>query len=127
MAWKHPGSPTKKKFKTQFSAGKVMPTVFWDFFGTLCLQPRSRPSDYHLFGLLKDALRGRRFSTDREAVHKWLRDQPKTFFLEGIRKPVGRWTECIAKEGDCVEKLRTSSTPTFVYINWKTRVRIIFD
>jgi hypothetical protein len=30
MEWKHPGSPTKKKFKTQSSAGKVMLTVFWD-------------------------------------------------------------------------------------------------
>jgi hypothetical protein len=28
MEWKHPGLPTKKKFKTQSSAGKVMLTVF---------------------------------------------------------------------------------------------------
>jgi hypothetical protein len=40
----------------------------------------------------------------REAVHKWLRDQPKTFFVEGIRKLVDRWTKCIEKEGDYVEK-----------------------
>jgi hypothetical protein len=39
----------------------------------------------------------------REAVHKWLRDQPKTFFLEGIRKLVDRWTKCIEKEGDYIE------------------------
>jgi len=40
--------------------------------------PDLAPSGYHLFGPLKNALRGRRFSTDkevREAVHKWLRDQ----------------------------------------------------
>ena len=30
MEWKHPGSPAKKKFKTQPSAGKVMLTIFWD-------------------------------------------------------------------------------------------------
>ena len=74
--------------------------------------PDLAPSDYHLFGPLKNASRGRRFSTDnevREAVHKWLRDQPKTFFLEGIRKLVDRWTKCIEKEGDYVEKGRTCS------------------
>jgi hypothetical protein len=39
-----------------------------------------------------------------QAVHKWLRDQPKTFFVEGIRKLVDRWTKCIEKEADYVEK-----------------------
>jgi hypothetical protein len=39
-----------------------------------------------------------------QAVHKWLRDQPKIFFVEGIRKLVDRWTKCIKKEGDYVEK-----------------------
>jgi hypothetical protein len=34
------------------------------------------------------------------AVHKWLRNQPKTFFVEGIRKLVDRWTKCIEKEED---------------------------
>ena len=69
--------------------------------------PDLAPSDYHLFGRLKNALRDRRFSMDievREAVHKRLRDQLKTFFLEGIRKLVDRWTKCIEKEGDYVEK-----------------------
>jgi hypothetical protein len=38
------------------------------------------------------------------SVHEWLRDQLKTFFVEGIRKLVDRWTKCIEKEGDYVEK-----------------------
>jgi hypothetical protein len=62
--------------------------------------PDLAPSDYHLFGPLKDALRGRRFTSDqevREAVHAWLTAQPKTFFSEGIRKLVQRWTKCIEK------------------------------
>ncbi|PNF22656.1 hypothetical protein B7P43_G07101 [Cryptotermes secundus] len=65
--------------------------------------PDLAPSDCHLFGPLKDALRGRRFSTDEEAVQKRLRDQTNSFFLEGIRKLVERWTKCIEKEGDYVE------------------------
>jgi len=39
--------------------------------------PDLTPSDYHLFGPLKNALQGRRFSMDKqvwEAVHKWLRN-----------------------------------------------------
>ncbi|PNF31030.1 hypothetical protein B7P43_G17957 [Cryptotermes secundus] len=34
----------------------------------------------------------------RKAVHKWLRYHPKTFFLEGIRKHVDRWTKCIERK-----------------------------
>ena len=69
--------------------------------------PDLAPSNYDLFGPLKNALQDHRFSTEKEvqeAVHKWLRDQPKTFFLEGIRKLVDRWTKSIEKEGDYVEK-----------------------
>ena len=54
----------------------------------LC-SPDLAPSDYHLFGPLKEALRGRRFTSDqevKETVHKWLAAQPKTLFSEGIRK-----------------------------------------
>jgi hypothetical protein len=36
-------------------------------------------------------------------VHQWLRAQTKTFFY-GIKKLVGRWEKCIAKQGDCIEK-----------------------
>jgi hypothetical protein len=39
-----------------------------------------------------------------QGVHKWLRDQPKTFLVEGIRKLVDDWTKCMEKEGDYIEK-----------------------
>jgi hypothetical protein len=70
--------------------------------------PDLAPSDYHLFGPPKEALRGCRFTSDqevKEAVHAWLAAQPKTFFFEGIRKLVQRWTKCVEKQGDYVEKL----------------------
>ena len=37
MAWKLPGSPTIKTFKTSTSSGKLMATVFWDMHGVLLL------------------------------------------------------------------------------------------
>ena len=47
-----------------------------------------------------------RFADDEvmEAVQSWLKAMPKSFFLEGIRKLVDRWTKCVAKQWDCVEK-----------------------
>jgi len=96
------------------TASQTVETINHLGFGVLehtAYSPNLAPSDFHLFGPLKNALRGRRFSTEkevREAVHKWLRDQPITF-LEGIHNLVDRWTKCIEKEGDYVEKLRTCS------------------
>jgi hypothetical protein len=66
--------------------------------------------NHGLFGPLKEALRGRRLTADqqvKEAVHAWLVAQPKTFFSffsEGIRKLVQRWTKCVEQQGDYVEK-----------------------
>ena len=56
---------------------------------------------------MKEHLRGHKFADDdevMEAVRSCLKATPKSFFLEGIRKLVDRWTECAAKRGDCVGK-----------------------
>jgi histone-lysine N-methyltransferase SETMAR len=50
--------------------------------------PDLAPSDYHVFGPLKKALGGKKFSTDdeiKEAVHRWLRSQSEEFFLAESR------------------------------------------
>ena len=33
MQWKHPGSPSPKKFKRVYSAGMAMASIFWDSHG----------------------------------------------------------------------------------------------
>ena len=43
---------------------------------------------------------GRPVSVTSETV----KQQVELFFLEGIRKLVDRWTKCVAKQGDYVEK-----------------------
>ena len=60
------------------------------------------PSDFHLFGPMK----GQKFADDEvmETVQSWLKAMPKSFFLEGIHKLVDRWSKCVAKQGDYVEK-----------------------
>jgi hypothetical protein len=40
----------------------------------------------------------------KETVQSWLKATPKSFFIEGIRKLVDRWTKCVAKQGDSVGK-----------------------
>ena len=79
----------------------------WEVLEHPVYSPDLAPSDFHLFGPLKNALRGRRFAADdevKEAVNDWLRSQPQTFFSNGIKKLTDRWTKCIEKKGDYVEK-----------------------
>ena len=69
--------------------------------------PDLAPSDFHLFGPMKEHLRRHKFADDdkiMEAVQSWLKAMPKSFFLDGICKPVDRCTKCVAKQGDYVEK-----------------------
>jgi len=80
----------------------------WDAMEHPAYSPDLAPSVFHLFGPLKNALRGRRFSCDdddvKAVVHQWLCTPPKTFFADGIKNLVGRWEKCIAKQGRCIEK-----------------------
>jgi len=65
------------------------------------------PSDFHLFGPAKEHLRGQKFTDDDEVMEEaqsWLKASPKSNFLEGIRKFVDRWTKCVAKQVDYIEK-----------------------
>jgi hypothetical protein len=63
--WKHPHSPTLKKFKIEPSAKKKMATVFWDFEGFLLfefLPPKTIINDKYceIFKKLRDAIKQKR-------------------------------------------------------------------
>jgi hypothetical protein len=56
---------------------------------------------------MKEAIRGRRFSSDEEVigtVQKFIKDATKNFFLTEFKKIVKRWNRCGEVEGDYVEK-----------------------
>jgi len=60
----------------------------WEVLEHPAYSPDLAPSDFHLFGPLKNALRGRRFAADdevKEAVHDWLRSQPQNLFPTALR------------------------------------------
>jgi len=66
--------------------------------------PDLAPSDFRLFGPMKEHLGGHKFADDElmEVIQNWLKATPKSFFLEGIRKLVDRWTKCVAKQGETI-------------------------
>ena len=69
--------------------------------------PDLAPPDFHLFGPLKDGLRGQHFPDDDAvitAVKQWLRSVDYDFYERGIQGLVHRWKKCIANGGDYVEK-----------------------
>jgi histone-lysine N-methyltransferase SETMAR len=78
---------------------KVLPHPPYSPNLTLC--------DFHATDPLKGALRGHRFGSDEEAkevVHMRLREQPETFFCDGIKKLVDRYKKCVILQVDSVER-----------------------
>jgi histone-lysine N-methyltransferase SETMAR len=78
----------------------------WEVMEHPAHSPDLALSDFHLFGPLKGALRGRFWCNDdiKNVEHKWLHVQPKTFYYDDIKKLVGHWGKCVKKQGDYVEK-----------------------
>ena len=69
--------------------------------------PDLAPSDYFLFGNLKNYLRGTSYGSDNdvfEAVEGYFRSQNASFYLKGIKDIRKRWERCIVLKGEYVEK-----------------------
>ena len=64
------------------------------------------PSDFHVFGPLKQAMGGKSFRFDEEVqqtVHEWLHSQPKDFFSRGTHGLPKGWNTCMERNGDYVQ------------------------
>jgi histone-lysine N-methyltransferase SETMAR len=76
------------------TATATVQTVQWLGFELLPhprYSPDLAPSDYHIFGPLKETVHSHRFRSHgdvQQAVQTWLREQPKSFFFEGMKKLV---------------------------------------
>ena len=69
--------------------------------------PDLAPSDFYLFPLLKESLRGKVFENDSaviDAVESFLNEQDVDFYSTGISKLEHRWSKCLERKGDYVEK-----------------------
>jgi hypothetical protein len=67
--------------------------------------PDLAPSEYHLFGSLKDHLRGHYYETDavQKAVQSWLRGAGTDFYRRGMFKFLQLWQKCIDRDKYFVE------------------------
>jgi histone-lysine N-methyltransferase SETMAR len=80
----------------------------WEVLPHPPYSPDLAPSDYHLFGPLKEHLGGKKFTTDealQNDVLQWLRQQPSSFYTKGIRELPQRWQRCLDTHGEYFEKL----------------------
>ena len=69
--------------------------------------PDLAPSDFYLFPLLKEHLRGRQYASDNDiiqSVEDFLEVQDELFYQTGIQKLQKRWNNCIEVQGGYVEK-----------------------
>ena len=92
---------------TSLKTREVISSFGWTTISHSPYSPDLAPSDFHLFGPLKESLRGRHFSSDEEvktAVRKWLKTQTVEFYNEGIYTLVKRWEKAVWKAGDYIEK-----------------------
>ena len=67
--------------------------------------PDLAPSDFHMFGPLKDYLRGQKFEDDdavKSAVKAWIRQCIPELFENGFISWQNRWQKCVARNGDYV-------------------------
>jgi len=91
-------------------AARTMDTIQklkWNILPHPSYWPDLAPSDYLLFGPIKEHLGGKWFRNNEEviqAVQEGQHWQPKDFFLSGNRKLPDRWRKCIANHGYYVEK-----------------------
>lgn len=92
---------------TALASQETIRKMNWEVLPHPPYSPDLAPSDFHLFGPMKQYLRGKHFTNDGEVQHNvqhWLLQQSKEFYAEGIQKLVERWDKCINVAGDYIEK-----------------------
>jgi histone-lysine N-methyltransferase SETMAR len=101
----HDNARSHTSVKTQEAITKLG----WTVLPHQPYRPDIAPSDFHLFGALKDAISGKRFGSDYEVtekVKKWLRVQDSDWHKMGIHAVVSRWHKAVEVDGDYAEKWR---------------------
>jgi histone-lysine N-methyltransferase SETMAR len=74
----------------------------WTVLPHPAYSPELAPSDFHMFGPLKDYLRCQWFEDD--AVKAWIKQFSHEFFVNGFINWRNRWEKCVACSGDYIEK-----------------------
>ena len=80
----------------------------WEVLPHHSYSPNLAPTDYHLFGFVKDQLRGQCYETTeaiQEAVRQchWMAGME--FYRRGTFKLPERWEKCVQRSGDVVSQI----------------------
>ena len=125
--WTAVGEKRSKRPKTQMCAGKVMTLVFWDAHGVLLIdyleKGKTINSERYIGRLMrlkneigerrlqmkkkKVLFHGKRFYSNEEVItetNAYFKAKNKSFYKKGIEMLEKRWTDCVAFEGDYVDK-----------------------
>jgi len=92
------------------TARSAVPTIQDLSFECLPHPPHSpdlAPRDFHVFGPIKEAMRGKCFRSDedlQQVEHEWLHSQQKDFYSRGIHALPKPWNTCMERNGEYVEK-----------------------
>lgn len=92
---------------TSLQTKEAIDKMCWNILPHPPYSPDLAPSDFHLFGPLKNAIRGTKFEDNEgviNAAKKWLREQDKMWYRSGIHALVSRWRKAVKVDGDYVEK-----------------------
>jgi histone-lysine N-methyltransferase SETMAR len=92
--------------------------------------PDLAPSDFVPFGLLKDALWGRRFADDNELIHRvreQLRRFSKEFYATVIERLTQRWKSVLIMETLWKNDLNFVKDVHMIYVNFIVIVILIYE
>jgi hypothetical protein len=96
---------------TPHTAGKIkrenIEKLCWEILEHPLHNPDLAPSDFHLFGKLKENLPRKTFASDQEVENEtrnWLTNLDANVYAQGILKLVSHWDKYLNLFGDYVEK-----------------------
>jgi len=90
----------------RLTLGKIE-NMGWEVLPHPPYSPDLAPSDYDLFGFVKNQMRGQHYKTNealQTAVRQCLWATGTEFYCKGIFKLPERWEKCVQRNGDYVEK-----------------------
>ena len=94
--------PHVSRATSEFLASKKVETIDHPAYS-----PDLAPADFWLFPLVKKKMGGMAFKDQQEVLNAWYgvtRSIPEEAFAEAFRSWIKRWTKCVNKAGDYVEK-----------------------
>jgi GTP cyclohydrolase I len=85
--------------------------MVWEVLPHPPYSPDLTPSDYYLFSIVKNQIRGQLYETNealQTAVRQCLRAAGTEFYRKRILKLPERWEKCVQRDGDYVENKQMS-------------------